>query len=393
MRVALVHDWLTGLRGGERCLEAMCELFPEADLFTLLHTTRDLPSVITQRRIVTSFLQRLPAVGRYYRYLLPLFPLAAESLDLRGYDLVLSSSHAVARGVITDPRACHIAYVHTPMRYVWEAGADYFGPERLGRAARAAALLVQSYLRLWETSTASRPDFLIANSRNVALRIWKRYRRHAEVIHPPVDIDRFQILPEVGAHFAVVSALVPYKRIDLAIDVANRLGFPLEIVGAGHEQSRLARCAGPTVRFHGYVAEDTVPRIVGSARALLFPGEDDFGIAPVEAMAAGRPVIALARGGALETVVPIDHEDRAATGVLFDDPSVASLTGAIRCFEACERRFEPAAIRAHALGFRAELFRARLFTHIETCLATHRAMLHDRFSGPSLRVDALSARS
>jgi glycosyltransferase involved in cell wall biosynthesis len=247
---------------------------------------------------------------------------------------------------------------------------------------------VQSYLRTWETSTASRPDFLIANSRNVALRVWKRYRRHADVIYPPVNVDRFQILPDVGTHYAIVSALVPYKRIDLAIDVANKLGLPLEIVGTGHERERLARRAGPTVRFHGYVPEDTVPRIVGSARALLFPGEEDFGIAPVEAMAAGRPVIALARGGALETVVSIDHEDRAATGVLFDEPTVSSLIGAIRRFESCAPRFEPATIRAHALSFRADLFRARFYTHIETCLAKHRATLRDGFTGLATRVNA-----
>ena len=348
MKVALVHDWLTGLRGGERVLEQLCLLYPSADIFTLVHQRGSAGPIIESRRITASFLDRLPKAQ--YRNYLPLFPAAIESLDLRGYELVVSTSHAVAKGCKPAPGATHVSYIHTPMRYVWDQFDAYFGPGRAGRVTRLAAHAVAPYLRSWDVRSTARAHGLIANSRFVADRIRRFWNREADaVVHPPVDTARFVPAAEGPDDYAlIVSALVPYKRIELAVSAFSRLKRALFIAGDGPELKRLQAAAGPSVRFLGSVAGDALPGLYARAKFFVLPGEEDFGIAPVEAQAAGRPVLALGRGGALETVV--DGE----TGVFFAEPTVESLLDGIAAIDKLQA--DPARIRAHAVRFDAQRF-------------------------------------
>ena len=357
-RVALVHDWLTGMRGGERCLEVFCELFPEADLFTLLHVPGSVSPVIEARRIVTSFIQRMPDARRRYRHYLPLFPAAIRGLDLSGHDLVLSSSHAVAKGARVPPGALHVCYCFTPMRYVWDLYDEYFGP-RAGLATRLLMPPVAAALRRWDRRTAAGVHHFVAISRFVADRIRRAYGRQADVIYPPVDVSRFRVEESPGDFYFVVSALTPYKRVDLAVEAANRLGRRLVIVGTGTEEARLRAMAGPTVEFLGWRDDAETAELYARCRALIFPTLEDFGITPLEAMAAGRPVIALGQGGALETVVPPGGSEP-ATGLFFDRQNAESLVEAIRRFESGSIRFEPKALRRRAEAFDRPLFMERM---------------------------------
>lgn len=353
MRVALVHDWLTGMRGGERCLEVFAELFPEADVFTLLHVRGRVPAV-EGHRIVTSFVQRLPAAETRYRHYLPLFPAAIGRFDFRGYDLILSSSHCVAKGARPAPGALHVCYCFTPMRYVWDLYEEYFG-RGAPLAVRALMPPVAAALRAWDRAASRRVHHFVAISRHVAGRIRRFYGRDADVIYPPVDTRRFE-LAESGddGYYLVVSALVPYKRVDLAIAAARRLGRRLVIVGTGPEAGRLQAAAGPGVEFLGWRSDSDVAALYRGCRALLFPGLEDFGIVPLEAMASGRPVIAYGAGGVLETVVPLGAgaagED-APTGILFETQSVDALVAAMRRLEEVPERFDPKALRARAERF------------------------------------------
>jgi glycosyltransferase involved in cell wall biosynthesis len=362
MKVALVHDWLTGMRGGERCLEVFCELFPDADLFTLLHVPGSVTPTIERRRIVTSFIQRLPDAARAYRWYLPLFPAAMSRFDLRGYDLVLSSSHAVAKSAPAPPGALHVCYCFTPMRYVWDLYDDYFG-QRAGPLTRAVMPPVAALLRRWDRRTAAGVHHFVAISHFVAERIRRAYEREADVIHPPVDMTRFRIEEPAGDFYLVVSALTPYKRIDLAVEAANRLGRPLLVVGTGPEARRLRAMAGPTVEFLGWRDDAQVADLYAGCRALLFPTREDFGITPLEAMAAGRPVIALGQGGALETVVPPGCADP-PTGLFFPRQTVEDVVGAIRTFEQEPGRFEPKALRRRAEAFDRPLFKERVRSYL-----------------------------
>ena len=350
MRVALVHDWLTGMRGGERCLEVFCELFPDADLFTLLHVPGSVSPLIERRRIVTSFVQRLPAAATRYRQYLPLFPRAVEAFDLRGYDLVLSSSHCVAKGARPAPGAPHVCYCFTPMRYVWDLYDDYFG-RRAGRLTRTVMPPVAARLRRWDRESISRVDRFVAISRHVAARIERYYERTAEVIYPPVDVQRFDLAAgDDDGFYLIVSALSPYKRLDLAVQAAQRLGRRLLVVGWGPEERRLRSLAGPAVEFLGHCSDEDVAALYRRCRAVLFPGVEDFGIVPLEAMAAGRPVIAFEGGGALETVVP-PGLDRPPTGLFFREQTVDALAEAMRRLESGAVTFEPKALRARAEEF------------------------------------------
>jgi glycosyltransferase involved in cell wall biosynthesis len=358
-RVALVHDWLTGLRGGERVLEQLCQLYPQADIFTLVYVPGSVGPIIERHRITASFLDRLPLAHARYRNYLPLFPRAIESLDLAGYDLVLSTSHAVAKGCIPDEGATHIAYIHTPMRYVWDQFDAYFGPGRAGLATRLAAHAVAPFLRAWDVRSTRRARGIIANSKFVADRIRRFWGREADaVIYPPVDTHRFVPAAEGPDEYAlVVSALVPYKRVDVAVRAFSRLKRPLWIAGDGPELGALRSLAGPSVRFLGAVRPDELARLYARAKFFVLPGEEDFGIAPVEAQSAGRPVLALGRGGALETVI------EGQTGVFFDEPTVESLLRGVAAID--ELRVDPGAIREHAGRFAASRFAPEIKREID----------------------------
>jgi glycosyltransferase involved in cell wall biosynthesis len=351
VKVALVHDWLTGMRGGEKVLEVLCERFPQAELFTLLHVAGSVSPIIERMSIHTSMLQRLPAIHRYYRECLPLFPALIERFDLSRFDLVISTSHCVAKSAIAAPSAVHICYCLTPMRYAWDQFDAYFGPRRLGQPASLVMRRVMNRLARWDRETAARASRYVAISHYVAGRIGRYYNREATVVYPPVDTDFFRPGTGPSGDYAlVVSALVPYKRIDLAIDACRMAGMPLKIVGTGPDRSTLERRAGSAqeTAFLGHRSNEEVRELYRGARVVLLPGEEDFGIVPLEAQACGRPVVAYAGGGALETVV--DGE----TGFLVGEPSAASFSSAIQ--RARNERFDPTAIRHHAERFGKERF-------------------------------------
>lgn len=385
LRVALVHDWLVSTRGGESVLASFCRLFPNAPVYTLLHDPQGMTGpvgrAISRHEIRTSWVQQVPGATRIHRALLPLFPYAIESLDLLEFDLVLSSSHCVAKGVLCNPSARHVSYIHTPMRYAFEQFPEYFGPGRFPLAARGAVSLAMHHLRLWDEVTANRVDHFMANSHHVGRRIEVRYRRPSTVVHPPVDMDRFTVTPraERQGHFLMVGAFAPYKRVDLAIDAFNQLGLPLDIVGGGQDAERLKKLAGPTVRFLGRLSDEDVAKAYSQARAFIFPGEEDFGITPLEAMASGTPVIALGRGGAAETVVDV-AAGKKATGVLFGDQSTHGLVQAVERFVDHEAAISADACRAQAMTFARPTFEENVVKTISGFLgvkAPRRARAHE----------------
>ena len=346
------------MRGGERCLEVFCELYPDAPLFTLLHVPGSVTPVIEDRRIVTSFVQRLPAAAARYRQYLPLFPAAARSFDLRGYDLVISLSHCVAKGVRTPPGAVHLCYCFTPMRYVWDLYEDYAGGA--GLVTRVVIPPVAAWLRRWDRRTDG-VHSIVAISHHIADRIRRVWGREADVIHPPVDVARFHVADRAEDFYLVVSALAPYKRIDLAVEAANRLGRRLIVVGSGPEESRLRSLAGPTVELLGWRSDKEVAALCARCRALVFTAVEDYGIVPLEAAAAGRPTIALGRGGVLETMVGLDDAaSEPPTAVYFPEQTVEAVMAAIRRFEAAEDRFDPKALRARAEHFDRPRFKAQI---------------------------------
>ena len=349
MKIALVHDWLTGMRGGERALEVVCERFPDADLFTLVHVRGSVSPTIERHRPRTSFIQRLPLVKRYYRLYLPLFPAAIEQFDFDRFDLIVSLSHCCAKSIIRPGRARHLCYCLTPMRYAWDQFDAYFGPERLGAVGSRLMRPVMARLARWDRDTADRVDRYVAISRYVAARIRRYYNREATVVYPPVDTDFFHPDAAPPERFAlVVSALVPYKRIDVAIDACRLAGVPLKIVGAGPERARLERLANGNVRFLGRCTDEDIRGLYRRAAVSLLPGEEDFGIVPLEAQACGRPIVALGRGGVLETVVPNE------TGILIDDLAPEAFADGIR--RALDQRFDPVVIRRHAETFSRSRF-------------------------------------
>jgi glycosyltransferase involved in cell wall biosynthesis len=365
-RVVLAHDWLTGMRGGEKVLEVLCELFPTAPLFALVHEPASTsPRIEDGRRIVTTILQHSQSVRRRYRSLLPLFPWAIRRLRPPSADLMVSTSSCVGKAVPRPPGALHVCYCHTPMRYIWSGFADYATCRQVGPLQRAALRLVRDPLRRWDLRTNRNVDHFIANSRTVAARIRRTYGREATVIHPPVECDRFAGSCRAEDFYLIVSALVPYKRVDLAIEAVRGTGRQLKIVGDGPLMAALQRVAGPEVRFLGFQPTDEVARLMRRCRALLFCAEEDFGIVPVEAQAAGRPVIAYGRGGATETVIDARSVAHGATGVLFAPQSPAALREAIEWFEAHEDRFDPVVAAAHARRFDRPRFRREILTFLE----------------------------
>jgi glycosyltransferase involved in cell wall biosynthesis len=354
VKIALTCDWLNQYGGAERVLGELHGMFPDAPIFTAVHDPERLPGHTRSWDIRPSFLQRIPLARKRHQPFLPLMPLAFEQFDLSGYDMVLSTSHACAKGVIVPTDAVHICYCYTPCRYIWDLYHEYTRDRRL----RALIAPVAHWLRMWDQLSSQRVDHFVAISHEVAARIRRHYRRNADVIYPPVEVDRFAPNGRAPEDFdLVVSRLVPYKRIDLAIGAANRLRRRLVIVGDGPDRRRLAALAGRTVEFMGMLPDEEVAKLYGRCRAFLFPGFEDFGIAPVEAQAAGRPVIAFGRGGATETVV------HGATGVLFEEQTVDALIAAIEAFDAMD--FDPALCRRNAERFDRSEFCLRLATTIQ----------------------------
>ncbi len=365
MKVAIVHYWLVNMRGGERVVEALCELYPDADLYSHVVKTDTLSDGLLAHEIRTTFIGRLPGAARHYKKYLPLMPLALEQLDLRGYDLVISSECGPAKGVITTPNTLHVCYCHSPMRYVWDMYWDYLS----GVAAplRPLARVLLHYVRRWDAATALRVDHFFANSRYVARRIQKHYRRDAEVIHPPVDTASFTAYEPTEDYYLVLGQLVPYKRADLAVQAFTRMGKPLVVIGDGEQMKELRRSAGPTVSLLGRQPFSVIREKYARCRALIFPGEEDFGIVPVEAMASGRPVIAYGRGGARETVI------EGKTGLFFGEQTVDSLIDAVERFERSEDTFDPGEIREWAERFDRRVFKAAIAARIDELLEQHDA--------------------
>lgn len=389
LRVAFVHYWLVAHRGGERVVEALGEIFPQADIFTLVYDPERTSPGIRRHRIQTSFIQKLPFGRSHHRTFLPLYPLALESFDLRGYDLVISSESGPAKGVITDPATCHICYCHTPMRYLWNLYHEYRASA--GALTRLVMPLFAHYLRQWDLASAGRVDYFVANSKNTARRVRKFFGRDAHVIYPPVDVERFKpaSAPTSGTapagpgaatagqpgdpYYLCVSEMVSYKRVDLAVEACNRLGRRLLVVGDGPELSRWRKLGGRTVEFLGRIEDDRLARLYAGCRALIFPGEEDFGIAPLEVQASGRPVIAFGKGGALETVIGYHDNDRSkpaqSTGLFFAPQTVGDLTDAVGRFERIEGQFDADFIRRHAEEFSAPIFRQQVEAFVVEKLA------------------------
>ncbi|MGD9723333.1 MAG: glycosyltransferase family 4 protein [Pirellulales bacterium] len=364
MRVAIVHDWFVTYAGSERVVEQLIALFPQADVFSLFEFLR--PSdrrMLAGKQVTTSFLQKFPLARRRYAAYLPLMPLAIEQLNLSSYDLVISSSHCVAKGVLTGPDQLHISYVHTPMRYAWDGQHEYLGGSSFGRGLKSwFARWMLHKLRLWDARTAAGVDSFVANSRFIARRISKTYRRDARVIYPPVATDKFSPTNRRGDYFLTASRLVPYKRVDLLVDAfAHMPNEKLIVIGDGPELARLRAKAGPNVTLLGYQEPAAFRDYIERARAFLFAAREDFGIVLVESQAAGTPVIAYGRGGALETVRGLDAPQ--PTGVLFGEQTVDAVVEAVRTFEREQRRLQATACRANAMRFDTARFHDEFREH------------------------------
>jgi glycosyltransferase involved in cell wall biosynthesis len=326
-------------------------------------------------KIHTSWLNGLPMATNYFRYFLPFFPAAIEAFELRDYDLIISSSHCVAKGIFPR-RALHLSYIHAPMRYVWDMYGSYFTDGF--SPTRAALWACRPYLRRWDVKSAGRVDYFIANSRNVAAKVNALYGKPVTVIYPPVDIEKFQIRSNQEPYYLVVSALVPYKRIDLAVAAFNKLKLPLKIAGDGPLRKRLESAAGRNIEFLGWVDDPTLAELYGACQALIFPGEEDFGIVPLEAQATGRPVIGYGRGGLQETVIPLDAcagasaREAGPTGIFFTEQTPGGLIAAVELFERIRNSFDPVKIQRHAAGFSRDRFKAEVKEFIEARLREKR---------------------
>jgi glycosyltransferase involved in cell wall biosynthesis len=356
LRVAVVHHWFVSKGGGEQVAQALARMYPGADLFSLVVDAEQLPPDLRERALHTSFLDRLPFARRFYRHMLPLYPLAVEQLDLSEYDLVLTSDSGPMKGTIVSPSAMHICYCHAPMRYLWDQYHAY--RRQIHPLPRFAFSMAAHYVRSWDQLAAQRVTHFVANSRYVASRIQRYYGRHSTVIYPPIDTSSGYLADRHEDAYLTVGRLVSYKRVDLLIEACNRLGRRLRIIGAGPDEARLRALAGRTIEFLGNVDHATLWREYAQCRAFLFAADEDFGMAVVEAQACGRPVIAFGKGGALESVVSLDcavgrfrH-----TGIFFYEPTATAIAAAILRFEASEHRFDPLAIRDWACRFDAEMF-------------------------------------
>jgi glycosyltransferase involved in cell wall biosynthesis len=361
MKVAIVHYWLVGMRGGEKVVEALCEMYPQADIFTHVYVPEMVSERIRRHRIIPTFIDALPRAARMYKAYLPLMPLALEQLDLRGYDLIISSESGPAKGVIAPADALHVCYCHTPMRYIWNMYHDY--RSSAGWIARLMMPSLTHYLRMWDVTSAARVDSFVANSATVARRIHRYYGADAVVIHPPVDTNAFSIAApsELEDYFLMAGELVSYKRPDLAVHAFNEMKLKLVVIGGGEMLDEIRRVAGPTVTVLGSQPFDVLKQHYARCRALIFPGEEDFGMVPVEAMASGRPVVAFGRGGATETVA------EGESGVFFAEQTVEAISSAVTSLARIE--IDPAKIAAHARQFGHDQFLQKLRMHIDGLLA------------------------
>jgi glycosyltransferase involved in cell wall biosynthesis len=361
LRVAIVHYWFVGRAGGERVVEALAEVFPQADLFSLVADRKTLAPILQSRKLQTSFLQRIPGARKFHRHFLFLQPIALEQFDLSDYDLVISSESGPAKGVITSSKTCHICYCHSPMRYIWDMYPQY--RRAMNPVVGTIFSMVAHYMRLWDVTSARRVDYFVANSQFIASRIRKYYGRESEVIHPPVESALGNLDTVPGDYYLAVGRLVDYKRFDLAVSACTKLGRRLRVIGDGPQYMALRQMAGPGVEFLGKVSDGELRKNLAGCRALLFPGEEDFGIVPVEAQSFGRPVIAYGSGGVLETVrgvFPNETFANNSTGLFFTDQSTSSLVRAILDFESKEYEFCPQTIQKHSLKFDSELFKNRI---------------------------------
>ena len=372
MKIAFVCDWLTGMRGGERCLEAVCELYPDADIFTLVHIPASISKTIESHEITTSYIQNLPGNIRHFRRYLLLFPHAIQQFDLSGYDCVLSFSHCVAKGVKVPKDIPHICYCHTPIRYAWHMRGEYLN--KFGHLRKYIIEIALDYLQKWDKKISMGVTRYIANSENVRKRIRIAYDRDAKVIYPPVDCERFAVSDEDDGYYLIVSALVPYKRIEIAVEAFTGIDLKLVIVGNGPELGRLNKMASNNVSFIECADDKEVAEYMEKCRALIFPGEEDFGIVPLEAQACGKPVIAFGKGGALETVIGLNHsqnkgETANATGVFFYEQHPQALQNAILRFERIKDQFSPHKCRDNAIRFNRFVYQRSIKKHIQTVMA------------------------
>jgi len=357
MKIALVHDYLVQYGGAERVLEAFCEVFPRAPIYTMVYDEKLTNGAFKERKIHTSFLQKIPLISSHHRAYPLLMPLAIESFDFSGYDVVLSDSNSYAKGIITGTDTLHISYCHTPMRYAWDNCHRYMNEFDYSRTTKKLLPFAVSYLRLWDKVSADRPDQYLANSDFVAGRIKKYYHRDAEVIHPPVNFQNFHIADKTEDYYLMVGRALSYKRFDIVIEAFNKLELPLKIIGKGPEMEKLKELAKSNIEFLGYLSDRETAGYYARCKAFIFPSEEDFGITPLEAMSSGRPVIAYRGGGAMETVV------ENVTGVFFDRQDYATIIETIKRFDV--DRFVPATIRDHARKFSKEVFEDKIKKTVE----------------------------
>ncbi len=362
MKVAIVHDWLNQYGGAEQVLAVLHEMYGSAPIYTSIYDPEAMPETYRDWDICTSLMQNLPLVRKHHRPFLPLYPVAFQRLDLSQFDLVISNSSGFCHGVRTERHTCHINYCLTPPRFVWNL-RQYLKQERVNVAARKLLPLINSYLRRWDLAASQHVDYFIAISEAIRGRIREFYQRESALIYPPVETQRFEPSQEIEDYFLVVSRLVPYKRVDIAVEAFNQLGLPLIIAGDGRDKDRLEAMAKPNVHFLGRVAEEELPKMLACCRAFVFPGEEDFGIAPLEAQAAGRPVIAYAAGGALETVVD------GVTGCFFLEQTAEALAEVVRHYN--DKDYDSAAIRQHARRFDTEVFKKHFSAFVAEKMAEH----------------------
>lgn len=367
MKFAIVHDWIIDIGGAERCLESIYSLYPTSDVYTLVFSRENAATLgIDNERLFSSFIQRIPGSKKLYRNLLPFFPLAIEQFDLSGYDVVISSSHSVAKGVLTNSNQLHICYCHTPVRYAWDLYHHYLKESGLVKGLKGMmAKLFLHYIRMWDYTTANRVDHFIANSKHIARRIEKIYGKESTVIYPPVDIERFELHSKKEDFYLTASRMVPYKKMDLIVEAFSRMpGKKLVVIGNGPDLKKIKSRAGRNVELLGYQPFEVLKEFMQKSKAFVFAAEEDFGIVPVEAQACGTPVIAYRKGGVLETVM----ENK--TGIFFNEQTIESVTEGIEEFERKKDRFDPVKIRKNAERFRKGRFEEEFKGFVEKKL-TH----------------------